>query len=509
MYKLLKKMWFSISLQQKLWAFASIVTLVLTISAFFNFKLVEFSIDGFSDILNDNARCGDFLEAMEEEKEAFQTFMREDTEKNRKSYEKAAERTRRSISNLPYSYRVIGSRRYARTWSIKNTYDSYTELRNEILSMNEADSEYVKKMYWVYSIQDYLILYGKRLIQETLDHGNAGYQEKAGRFSRLPYGLLAISGLMLGVILWMTKVLAETMVDPVLKLSESSVRIESGDFTEEDIAIENQDEMGKLVCNFNRMKHAMQENIHMLQEKNDMSDRLHREEVERMETEKRLEAARMELLKSQINPHFLFNTLSMIACTAQLEEAETTEKMITSMSSLFRYNLKTSEQIVALKQELDVVQNYIYIQKMRFGSRVTYETDIRVEAERVRIPAFTMQPIVENAIIHGISKKESGGKILVRIWEKEGMAMISVADSGLGISCQRLQEVREGLKDGQTAKVGIGLGNISKRIHSIYQNGEFQIYSKEGCGTVVQMAIPQKEESDNVFFKCEEKEEQV
>ena len=87
MVKLLKKVWFSISLQQKLWAFASIVTLVLAISAFFNFKLVEFSIDGFSDILNDNARCGAFLEAIEEESDAFRSFMREHTEKNRKDYE--------------------------------------------------------------------------------------------------------------------------------------------------------------------------------------------------------------------------------------------------------------------------------------------------------------------------------------------------------------------------------------------------------------------------------------
>ena len=286
-----------------------------------------------------------------------------------------------------------------------------------------TEPDYVKRLYQIYDIQEYLTLYGNRLIQETLDHGNMGYQEKAGRFSRLPYGLLAISALMLGIILWLTRVLSDTMVDPVLKLSESSARIEAGDFTEEDVVIENQDEMGQLVRNFNRMKHAMKENIHTLQEKNEMSDRLHREEVERMETEKRLEAARMELLKSQINPHFLFNTLSMIACTAQLEEAETTEKMITSMSSLFRYNLKTSEQIVALKQELDVVQNYIYIQKMRFGSRVTYETDIRAEADKVRIPAFTMQPIVENAIVHGISKKEAGGRILVRYGKDRGLLL--------------------------------------------------------------------------------------
>lgn len=225
-----------------------------------------------------------------------------------------------------------------------------------------------------------------------------------------------------------------------------------------------------------------------------MTERLHREEVERMEMEKRLEAARMELLKSQINPHFLFNTLSMITSMAQLEDAHVTEKMISSMSSLFRYNLKTSEQIVFLKQELDVVENYIYIQKMRFGSRVQYGMSLELDAAKVRIPAFTMQPVVENAIIHGISKKEAGGKIFVRVVKKGSGILISVADNGVGMEERRLEEVREGLKKERTSKVGIGFGNIYKRIDSIYQKGSFRIYSRKGSGTVVQMFIPQDEE---------------
>ena len=122
--------------------------------------------------------------------------------------------------------------------------------------------------------------------------------------------------------------------------------------------------------------------------------------MEKMELEKRLEAARMELLKSQINPHFLFNTLNIIACMARLEDASTTEKMITSMSNLFRYNLKTTEQIVPLEQELKVVKDYMYIQKMRFGNRIRYAYSIEVEEAVVRIPAFTLQPLVENAIVH-------------------------------------------------------------------------------------------------------------
>ena len=86
--------------------------------------------------------------------------------------------------------------------------------------------------------------------------------------------------------------------------------------------------------------------------------------------EKQLEEARLELLKSQINPHFLFNTLNTISGMAKLEEAETTNKMITSLGSLFRYNLKMSEQIVLLARELKVVQDYMFIQQMRFGGRI-------------------------------------------------------------------------------------------------------------------------------------------
>lgn len=108
-----------------------------------------------------------------------------------------------------------------------------------------------------------------------------------------------------------------------------------------------------------------------------MTELLHKEELERVEMEKQLEAARLEFLKSQINPHFLFNTLNMISCTAKLEKAGTTEKMIASLSSLFRYNLKMSEQVVFLEQELKIVDDYIYIQKMRFGGRIRYERDRR------------------------------------------------------------------------------------------------------------------------------------
>lgn len=212
--------------------------------------------------------------------------------------------------------------------------------------------------------------------------------------------------------------------------------------------------------------------------------------------EKRLDAARLELLKSQINPHFLFNTLNMISCMAKLEEAQTTERMISSLGNLFRYNLKTSEQIVPLERELKVVQDYMYIQQMRFGSRISHDLRVEVDGGETMIPAFTLQPLVENAIIHGIARKEEGGRIFLRIWKRKDKIVISLADTGVGMEEEALKRLMDALKGHRTARVGIGLGNIYQRIKSMYEDGDLRIYSKAGKGTVVQIILPAAREED-------------
>lgn len=181
--------------------------------------------------------------------------------------------------------------------------------------------------------------------------------------------------------------------------------------------------------------------------------------------------------------------------TAKLEEAYTTDQMIASLSNLFRYNLKTSDQVVMLERELKVVEDYLFIQKMRFGERVAYECRTEVDPEEVMIPAFTLQPLVENAVIHGISRKEQGGRIFLRVWKKEAYVIVSVADTGVGMAKERYEELCRNLEESRrkgkrTSKTGIGLGNIYKRVYTMYKNGHVKIYSTEQKGCVVQMWIP-------------------
>lgn len=489
---MLRNIWLTISIKKKIGIFAAMVILIMALSATFSICIMNFSLGGFNTILNDNSRCHDFQEALDLEIESFADYIRDATPDTRDQYVLSCVRTERCLRSLPFDYARIGTERYARTWSILNGYETYQAYRDELAETQVRESDFVERLYRVYKMQEYLQTYARRLVQVTLKEGNDSYQEKVPVFYNMPYLILAISAVFMGFVMFLTKILSNALVSPAVLLVQCARKIAKNDFTGEDPSVENRDEMGELVQAFNKMKRSTKGYIDTLKENHRMSELLHREEIERVEMEKQLSGARLELLKSQINPHFLFNTLNMIACMAKLEEAVTTERMISSMSSLFRYNLKTSEQIVTLARELKVVQDYMYIQQMRFGSRILYSCDLKVDAEQAMIPAFTLQPVVENAMVHGLSKKEQGGRVHVRIWEQGKRLVISVADTGLGMSEERLAEVTEAMKERRTSRIGIGLGNIYKRIHMMYKQGEFRIASIEGRGTVIQMFIPQE-----------------
>ena len=496
MFSYIKNIWSGFSIKKKLGLFSAIIIMVMGMSVFFHIYVVNVVLKNLNEILEDNSKCHDLQEALNQEVKAFDVYVRQRDEENRQVYLNACRATVACIEKLPYDYRKIGNVRYARTWNVKNGYETYRLQRDQIFKISSSDQNFITMLYQIYSCQDYLQEYCRRLVQDTLTMGNRNYQKKVSVLNFMPYLILAFSLIMVVSVILLTRLLSDMLIQPLIQLAYSSRKIAKNDFSEPDYEVKNRDEVGELVHAFHKMKHATEGYINTLKANYEMTELLHREEMERMHMEEQLNIARLDLLKNQINPHFLFNTLNTIACMANLEDAVTTEKMITSMSNLFRYNLKTTEQIVPLSQELKVVEDYMYIQNMRFGDRIRFDVFISEKADPKKnfIPAFTLQPLAENAVIHGISKKEQGGRIHIRIWLKDEGLMISIADTGIGMEENKREELELAMKERSTSKIGIGLGNIYKRIRTIYQDGELKIYSRVGKGTVIQMMIPQKRE---------------
>ncbi len=467
--------WMSCSLERKVrWiTISTAAVVILSITAVM--LVAGYGMKGFGDLLMGNSRSLAFWSAMDAESSSFQYYAGDRTPENREKYEMSCARTRSALKSLPFDYEEIGADRYGVTWSILNMYENYAAARDAFLEMEEGAPDYLDRLYTIYRVQGYLATHAGRLEQMTVESGNERYEMQRPLFIIVPAVSILWGAAALLMVRWLNRSVQRNIVRPMVELAEDSRRIGENDFTGPDTHAEGGDEIASLVRAFCTMKASTRGYIEALTEKHKM--------------EKQLDEVRLQMLKNQINPHFLFNTLNMIASTAQIEDAATTEKMIHALSRLFRYNLKSTDSVMPLERELKVVQDYMYLQQMRFGQRIRYDTDCKPDTLEVLVPSFALQPLVENAIIHGISPKGQGGRIHVRSWMEGRRIWISVADTGRGMARERLEEIRRALARGEEKATGVGVGNIYRRVHGMYQDGEIFIYSSEGRGTVVQMAF--------------------
>ena len=465
-----------------IWVFA--ILLMVGISVGVSILALDIMIRDYETLSVDNYKCYEVQKAIDAERNVFMDLTRDPSARNRERFSKACVKTRQCIDALPTKYSDIGEDRFARTWNLRSGYDGYSQYRDELLAMDPEDADYGTELYRVIEMQDHLSEYSLRLIQETMEFDNRHYNNQKEMLHLVPIVLLGLAAFVLVAVFSTLKTMTSMVVSPVLLLAEESRSIAVNDFSRPDLHARTQDEIGLLIQAFNRMKHAMADYIAT-------REKLHKEEMEKLEMEKNLEHTRLEMLKSQVNPHFLFNTLNMISCMARLEDAETTDHMIVSLGNLFRYNLRTKEQEVYLEQELEALDDYLYIQQMRYDSRITCRKDIRVNPFAVKIPSFTLQPIVENALTHGMREKEDGGRIYLKIWQDDSALIISVMDNGKGMTQEEKAALNQKILNSEKTGKSIGLGNLFRRMEVLYPEGSIRIYSKENKGTIVQLHIPQ------------------
>jgi two-component system LytT family sensor kinase len=199
------------------------------------------------------------------------------------------------------------------------------------------------------------------------------------------------------------------------------------------------------------------------------------------EQEKLLLAAKVEALKSQINPHFLFNTLTSVSSLIR-SQPETARAVIQKLSGLLRKLMQSQEQFVSLREELTAIDEYLDIEVIRFGPRLTVKKSIAPDTLDLMVPSLLLQPLVENCIKHGFARKVGPGTITIRSKREGRLAIIEIEDDGLGISDERLA---------QALSSGIGLSNVNERLRVLYgAPGHLSLTGSPGRGACARVEIP-------------------
>jgi sensor histidine kinase YesM len=360
-------------------------------------------------------------------------------------------------------------------------FESEKETEASMRAFSEATriSKYISEMT--------LTLLDKEL--KTYDQFYRGIIEQSLELKKLGiWLLLLITFLLLLFTYWFSL----SITRPVLKLTQAAKELSRGRF---DLRIEvgakDDDEISFLAMMFDRMRINVNNLFSEIQEKAKLEKELQQNKL-------LLQESQLRSLQSQINPHFLFNTLDTLSKKAYLEGSEETSDLLVSVAGLLRYNLKRLDRSVTLYDEVKVLLKYIDIQKARFTERLQFHTDIDESCLHVQIPGLTLQPIVENAVIHAIEPMEDGGVIRLRIIDGAERVTIEIEDDGPGIPEQKVKQILEAHPfETEGHSTGIGFSNVVKRLRLFYGQEELlDIKSGEGRGTKVMLKIPKTRGSE-------------
>lgn len=349
--------------------------------------------------------------------------------------------------------------------------------------LNELDETTVST-YWIDQEEDRLVCYRDviypawRIVTEiSLSKLNEDMNDFRNYF-------LIISAMTMLILSALSLFMAIDIIEPIKRLADGMRRMKKSK-VHDAIIVDRKDELGYLGESFNDMS----------QEIDILVNQVYKEQLTRKEAE-------LKTLQAQINPHFLFNTLESINWMARLNEVPEISDMVTALSSLMEAGIGKGGPMVLLREELDFVDAYILIMKNRYGDRLVFTKDVDRSVLRIKVPKLMLQPILENAIYHGIDKNRRTGEIHLAMYQKDEVIWIEITDNGKGMDQAsvkalnaKLQEVDDSYLDQKVDhQFGIGLMNVNRRLKLFFgEDYGVQVESQEEAYTKVIISLPCKD----------------
>ena len=331
-------------------------------------------------------------------------------------------------------------------------------------------------------------------LNELLFQNNARSYEtlqQAINYMEVASAILIIVIMVIGI----TVVVSTTrgIVAPLTQLSEAATRVGAGNLQQRIPETEAQDEVSIVTRAFNAMLDSLNLYIDKVREGAEKEQQMKEQELL---MENHLKEAQLRFLQAQINPHFLFNSLNAGVQLAEMEDDEKTAVFLGKMADFFRYNVKKGTEDARIEEELSIVENYIYILNVRFAGEIIFTKEVDEGALNFRMPSMILQPLVENAVNHGIRDMIGEGWIRLTIQNDPDRVKIVIEDNGKGMDALQIQKIMERVETiHEDDSTGIGLDNVISRLSLYYDDvNVVEIVSPgENQGTKVILRLPKKE----------------
>ena len=433
---------------------------------------LEASLDGVQSSMTEylNSKTTDSLEEYYRSQQKYRDLMEN---LNDDITENSTDRMERNVKYMSESYlsyvdETIEAKRGRNVEKYRQHYESssqlYQYIRNFIKNLNNDKFKANSEKY-------------SRLLKDFLFFQNVSF--------------LVIIGLIAANAAIIISVVGE-LISPLKRLAVSADAVARGNFEVEELPVEAEDEVGVVTGTFNQMVISLRLYIKRLKESLDAERRLKERELM---MEAHLKDARLKYLQAQINPHFLFNTLNAGAQLAMMEGADRTYDYLQKVALFYRYNMKKSSETVTIRDEVEIIDSYIYILNVRFSGDIHYEKHVDEKLLNTKMPGMVLQPIVENCVNHGIREMAGEGKIILSVYSVQDGVCISIKDNGVGMSEEKIQHILNGTY--QTSEEngdsnGIAMDNIISRMRLFTGNDDVLNITSggEGKGTEVFLYLP-------------------
>ncbi|WP_037283942.1 sensor histidine kinase [Saccharibacillus sacchari] len=478
-----------IGIQRKIWTLTAIVMFIMAsiwiMLTYYNQK----TQDQYNEILQRYLIMNEVTTASRQTVNALNIYLLTPTEGNLSSLRRGEQQLRDAQSSVGVLRNEEND--FALT-SYMNLIDSLIETTDRsVMFKSERETEESSKAFAEATrISRYISEMTLQLIDIELNTYERFYRsiiEQAEELKKL--GIWILLAITFGLLLF-TYWFSLSITRPVQQLTKAAQELAKGKF-ERQIVVNSSDEISFLATTFERMRVNINNLILEMKEKARLKSELQQSQL-------LLQESQLRSLQSQINPHFLFNILDTLSKKAFLEGAEETSDLLVSVAGLLRYNLKRLDRAVTLYDEVRVMRQYMEIQSARFTERLNLVTQIDERCLSVQMPGLTLQPIVENAVIHAIEPAEDGGTITVTIADAGDHVTVEIADDGPGMNEEKIigiLEERDMQPEGHST--GIGFGNVVRRLRLFYGISDvIEIHSGQGRGVRVLLKLPKTRRSD-------------